>query len=515
MGFSRMSLVACLALAIPALQGPVHAAGLQGEFQLAQAASGTNQPMTEEEKKKLELLKKQQQQGGQKQVPKVQLQPVAPTGKVITNNGNAKAGNGAPAGSNCSTAGNGNKNEAQGNCAIGNNGNKGQALGNPAPSNNGNKFQNGNTGTLESTVPTVPLIKPKTNLKVVPNLTTTQPTGVQPQPPTGNGIGTPKVLTKPILTGTIAAPAVTATLPPVLHLDDIKKGRQEHANDNGQTVIVEPGNRTIIKQGDKIAIQHDDTARWSRLNGAQTEQRPDGNSVTFYVRPDGAKVFSEKDRDGRLLRVYRRGDDGREFSIIDNRRFLAGAAIGAAIGLAVGLELAEPEITIPPDRYIVDYRHASDDDLYEALDSPPLERLERPYSLDEIRYNVALRDRMRRIDLDEITFSTGESDIDPAEYPKLERLAHVLQRILRRHQEEVFLIEGYTDAVGSAIDNLSLSDRRAETVAQVLTETFGVPPENLVTQGYGKQFLKIDTLSAERANRRVAVRRITPLMAQR
>ena len=32
---------------------------------------------------------------------------------------------------------------------------------------------------------------------------------------------------------------------------------------------------------------------------------------------------------------------------------------------------------------------------------------------------------------------------------------------------EVFLIEGHTDAVGSDQDNLRLSDRRAQTVADV------------------------------------------------
>jgi hypothetical protein len=41
------------------------------------------------------------------------------------------------------------------------------------------------------------------------------------------------------------------------------------------------------------------------------------------------------------------------------------------------------------------------------------------------------------------------------------------------------------DAVGSDIDNLSLSDRRAQSVASVLTQNFQVPPENLTTQGYG------------------------------
>ena len=58
-----------------------------------------------------------------------------------------------------------------------------------------------------------------------------------------------------------------------------------------------------------------------------------------------------------------------------------------------------------------------------------------------------------------------------------------MKRILDRNPDEVYLIEGHTDAVGSDIDNLSLSDRRASAVAQVLTDTFGVPPENLVTQG--------------------------------
>jgi hypothetical protein len=56
--------------------------------------------------------------------------------------------------------------------------------------------------------------------------------------------------------------------------------------------------------------------------------------------------------------------------------------------------------------------------------------------------------------------------------------------------------------------------RRAEEVAYILTESFDVPPENLVTQGYGEQFLKIDTQAPERANRRVAARRITPLLAR-
>jgi OOP family OmpA-OmpF porin len=89
-----------------------------------------------------------------------------------------------------------------------------------------------------------------------------------------------------------------------------------------------------------------------------------------------------------------------------------------------------------------------------------------------------------------------------------------MNRVVERDPREMFLIEGHTDAVGSDEDNLSLSDRRAETVAIILTEEFGVPPENITTQGYGEQYLKVDTPEPEVQNRRVAVRRITPLISQ-
>ncbi|TIU17169.1 MAG: OmpA family protein, partial [Mesorhizobium sp.] len=42
---------------------------------------------------------------------------------------------------------------------------------------------------------------------------------------------------------------------------------------------------------------------------------------------------------------------------------------------------------------------------------------------------------------------------------------------------------------------------------------FGIPPENLTTQGYGEEYLKVDTSAPNRENRRVAIRRITSLVA--
>ena len=110
---------------------------------------------------------------------------------------------------------------------------------------------------------------------------------------------------------------------------------------------------------------------------------------------------------------------------------------------------------------------------------------------------------MPRIDLNTITFETGSWEITPDQAQKLAAIAQGLNQAIARNPREVFLIEGHTDAVGSDVDNLSLSDRRAEAVAQVLTEQFQVPAENLTSQGYGEQYLKVQTQGPERINRRV------------
>jgi outer membrane protein OmpA-like peptidoglycan-associated protein len=167
---------------------------------------------------------------------------------------------------------------------------------------------------------------------------------------------------------------------------------------------------------------------------------------------------------------------------------------------------------MPRERYIVDYERASPEIIYEALIAEPIDRIERAYSLDEIRYTAPLRDRMPRIDLNTVTFDTGSWELTPDQVEKLAAIAEGLNRAIEHNPREVFLIEGHTDAVGTDVDNLSLSDRRAESVAIALTQQFNVAPENLTTQGYGEQYLKIPTQAPERANRRVTVRRITPLL---
>jgi outer membrane protein OmpA-like peptidoglycan-associated protein len=137
----------------------------------------------------------------------------------------------------------------------------------------------------------------------------------------------------------------------------------------------------------------------------------------------------------------------------------------------------------------------------------------RGFSLRQIREIRDVRALAPVIDVEPITFATGSSAIDVVEAEKLADLGQLLTRMIAARPNELFLIEGHTDAVGSAASNLTLSDRRAESVALALTEYFGVPPENLVVQGYGESDLLVPTDGNEPRNRRVAVRLVTPLLA--
>lgn len=290
-------------------------------------------------------------------------------------------------------------------------------------------------------------------------------------------------------------------------LDELRGERREERQGN-QTVIRE-NDRVIIREGNRAIIRHDETERFrtggGRFGGDVRTERRGNDFQQVVVRPGGIQIINVVDENGRLIRRSRRGPDGREFVIIDNR----------PRGPGFFVQLPPPVIRIPRERYIYDYSYGRGrpEEIYEVLMAPPVEPLERAYSLDEIRYSPGLRDRMPRVDVDTITFDTGAWDVRPDQMPQLEVIAQAIQQAIQANPNEVFLVEGHTDAVGSDIDNLSLSDRRAQTVAQVLTDQFGIPPENLTSQGYGEQNLKIPTDGPEPRNRYVTVRRITPLLA--
>jgi OOP family OmpA-OmpF porin len=183
-----------------------------------------------------------------------------------------------------------------------------------------------------------------------------------------------------------------------------------------------------------------------------------------------------------------------------------------AAGLDYLRRLPPIVLDIPMQQYVVEGRQAAPQVIEETLAAPPVEQVERPYALAEIRTSVRLRDKLRRVDVDTIDFDQGQATLAEDQVAQLDSVGHALADIIGTRPDEVFLIEGHTDAVGSDLANLMLSDRRAEAVAEILTYSYKVPPENMVTQGYGAQYLKVPTEAPERENRRLTIRRITPLL---
>jgi OOP family OmpA-OmpF porin len=303
----------------------------------------------------------------------------------------------------------------------------------------------------------------------------------------------------------LAPIAPGAQAPGPRRMDDFRAARRE-TQEGGRTVFNEPGRVIVVDPGGQSFIRHNEEDRFRfGARDIRTEQ-VGGETRTIVIRPDGSQIITVNGRDGQLLRRIRRDERGREIIIIDNSYRDPGAVGGFYV------DLPPPVIRIPYNRYIVDAEDASPDLIYDTMEAPPVERIERRYSLDEIRYSPSVRQLMPSIDLNSINFESGSWEIPPDQAAKLQSIADGLNRAVSRNPREVFLIEGHTDAVGSDVDNLSLSDRRAEAAAELLTQQFQVPAENLTSQGYGKQYLKEQTDGPSRINRRVTIRRITPLL---
>jgi outer membrane protein OmpA-like peptidoglycan-associated protein len=273
--------------------------------------------------------------------------------------------------------------------------------------------------------------------------------------------------------------------------------------DQGDRIIVERDGEYFVRKDESSLLRYGDAeVRVERLRGGRTRE-----TVT---RDNGVQIITIRDEGGYVLYRSRIMPDGREYVLIDNRD-----PDRDRRRRDWDRELPPLRVDIPRERYIVPARRADYDVIYETFIAPPVEEVEQAYSLREVRESERLRDKVRRVDLDTITFETGSATVRQSQVPLLEDLARASIALIEQDPSTVLLVEGHTDAVGSDISNLALSDRRAETVARILAEIYGVPPENMVVQGYGEDYLKVDTEGPSEENRRVTLRNITQLLSAR
>jgi outer membrane protein OmpA-like peptidoglycan-associated protein len=269
-------------------------------------------------------------------------------------------------------------------------------------------------------------------------------------------------------------------------------------------------NRTVLDFGDQIIVRGDDRPRLRR-NAQETyyEELSRGRSRETIERPNGVRIVTIYNSYGDIVQRSRIDQDGREYLMI----YAPEAGDGPRPpSYDAGDDLPPMRLRVPVRDYIIDTSSEPDRDYYDFLAEPPVEQVERTYTIDEVRNSARIRDKVRRIDLDTITFSTGSAEVPLSQAKTLRKVADAMLEVIEKDPGETFFIEGHTDAVGGDEPNLVLSDERAESVASLLTEVYDIPAENLVTQGYGERFLKVRTPEAEQQNRRVTIRRVTPLV---
>ncbi|WP_292291417.1 OmpA family protein [Marivita sp.] len=293
----------------------------------------------------------------------------------------------------------------------------------------------------------------------------------------------------PIIQGGIAAFGAAV-------LADILSGDDQVVSNTGDRVVVENDGQYRVLRNDDVLL---------RRPGADitTYEYDDGSTRNVVRYDDGTVVETVRAANGRVLRRTRTLQDGTEVVLFDDTQQTE--------------EVVVNDLPQTSDQRSGSARMVYDDRtdqaaLERALAAQNASQVNRRFSLNQVRNIDAVRELVPQVSVNTINFQTDSAAIRAEEAEELRALGTAMRDIIERNPGEVFLIEGHTDAVGDYAYNLALSDRRAESVALALTEYFDVPPENMVLQGYGESDLLVETSGSERANRRAAVRRITPLL---
>ena len=157
----------------------------------------------------------------------------------------------------------------------------------------------------------------------------------------------------------------------------------------------------------------------------------------------------------------------------DKSRYAWGAVVGAIAGGAIG-----------------NYMDRQEEEMREQLADTGVQV-------------VREGDNLRLIMPGDITFATNSASISPNFNPVLQDVATVVNQ----YEKTVLLLEGHTDDTGAESYNQTLSERRAQSVKNLLT-TFNVNPTRVTTVGLGEYQPKVPNTSAEnrQINRRVELK---------
>ncbi|MGA7613603.1 MAG: OmpA family protein [Thermoanaerobaculia bacterium] len=174
--------------------------------------------------------------------------------------------------------------------------------------------------------------------------------------------------------------------------------------------------------------------------------------VALFVVACSSTSGNEKTKKGAVIGAATGAAAG---AVIGNQNGSAkkGAAVGAVVGGAVGAAIG----------------HRMDQQEKELKQIPNVE-VQRP-SQDEIKVVVA----------NDILFPFDSAELTPSSKSSLRDMANVFEK----YPGTTIKVQGYTDSIGTASYNQSLSERRALAVKDYLTQQ-GVTADRIQAIGYGE-----------------------------
>ncbi len=263
----------------------------------------------------------------------------------------------------------------------------------------------------------------------------------------------------------------------------------------------------------------DSWTRWSKPVNLGTPINTPGEDIFFFIPAAGDLAYFSSERSGLgandIFRVLLPGKVRPNPVVLISgvvRDQETGKPLGAMIryenlqdGSVAGRARSDPatgayKITLPAG---LNYGFRAETDGYIAVgdnidlsDLVEYREIERDLDLVPLRTGALVR-------LNNIFFDIGLATLKRESFPELNRLL----KLMRDRPEMNVEILGHTDAEGSDTDNQTLSQNRAQAVADYLEER-GIARDRLTVNGYGESrpTASNETAGGRRLNRRVEVR---------
>jgi outer membrane protein OmpA-like peptidoglycan-associated protein len=120
-------------------------------------------------------------------------------------------------------------------------------------------------------------------------------------------------------------------------------------------------------------------------------------------------------------------------------------------------------------------------------------------------FEVALVKKEFKIVLPQVYFEIDKAELKPESYPVLDEAAGTLAKVFSGNEKVTIEVQGHTDNTGAADYNLTLSQKRAETVKNYLVAKHNLDANRFNAKGYGltKPIATNNTKEGRAQNRRV------------